>query len=590
MSDNRFKDFPTKRIPPVKKEEIDWRKPVVDYEEDADSEYDDYDDDYYDDDYDDYDDYEDAIDDSDSSAYDTRHATRRRDRSLYSPSHRAERRQAQNLHGNRRNTSYANRNRHRKGGILANIKARSKTAFTIIYILILVAAVTTCIIVLYNVFQWIAREAPPPDNLFNREQTERENGNNEDTREPSRPIIQNFSSMITGITTDADSRGLILLDLDTRTTRELPLDDNATLNNRTGGEMTFSQLRIGQLVDVTYDARFPHITTIREIARAWNRDERTNVIINIENQTISVGHEAFLFNSQTLVLHRGEHIPISQIRPADSVSISGVGDIAWLIQLDVLSGSLQIANSDHIINGRISIGNLHPLFLEELTEPIDIPEGPHRIIVEGDNIEDLIETIVIIPNQMFTLNLSNIELNMSTLRITTTPTNANVFINNERITTPNETHIPFGEHTIRVERNGYITHEELITIDESVTTLRFDLEAESLEATLTISTTPLNAEIFVNGIHRGRANPNIVLVLDPGMHQIAARLDGFYEELMYFTLIQRQEVSQTITLRPITVPDVNIDDPPDNNQGGNQDNNQGPGNGLLLPPPPPPAP
>ena len=584
MSDNRFKDFPTKRIPPVKKEEIDWRKPVVDYEEDADNEYDDYDDDYEYDEYDEYDDYEyDDIDESNDPDYDTRprSTAHRQERSS---SRRAEHNQARNRHGYRRTASSANRNRQHKGGTMAKIKARSKTAFTIIYILILVAAVATCIIVLYNVFQWISREAPPPENLFNREQAEGEYDGNNEAPPIGRPDIQHFSSMITGVTTDADSRGLVLLDLETRLTRELLLDDNATLNNRTGGEINFSQLRIGQLVDISYDARFPRITVIRENARAWSRDERTNVLINIENQTISVGHEAFEFNSQTLVMHRGEHIPISQIRPADSVSISGLGTIAWLIQLDASSGSLQLTNTDHIVNGRISIGNLHPLFLEELLEPIDIPEGPHRIIVEGDNIEDLIENIVIIPNQTFTLNLSNVELTLATLHITTSPANANVFINNERITTPNETQVPFGEHTIRVERDGYITQEQTITIDESVTDLRFDLEAEVLEAILTISTAPSNAEIFVNGVSRGRANPNIVLVLDPGMHRITAHLDGFFEESMYFTLIQRQEVSHTITLRPFPLRDD------DNDVPGHGDDNQGSNGGLLLPPPPPPAP
>ena len=552
MSDNRFNDYPTKRIPDLKqKNKQDTQQSYFGHEED------------------DYD-YED--DDVLEPAYDTKPIQRRREQpERYTPrnSRRPEYNPSQKRSRQRQSSRYEDRPRH----------SRSKAVVSGIYIGLLVLAVAASIIAFILLFQWMTREGPNPGDLFDRDPSVTDTTNGSATP-AGRRDIRNITTMVTGIT--SDPRGLTLLDLDTRQTSELILSEEAEISDARGNEITFSGLRIGQLLEVSYDTRIPEITAIRENPRAWTRAERTNVHVNLDNSSIAVGHEAFVFNSQTLVLHRGERISIGQIRPADSVTVVGIGDIAWLIQLDASSGLLQLSNADEIINGRITIGNLHPLFLSEIVGPIDVVEGPHRITVEGENIEIFAETIVIVPGQTLTFDLSVVEMSEATLNITVTPADANIFLNNEPITSPAQA--SFGEHTIRVERAGYVTEERVVDITRSTETIRFNLEAVVLDARFTIFTTPVNAEIFVD--NQRVATSNVTLEIAPGSYNIMVRLDGHIDYSFNINLASGQEASRIVTLTPIYVPTI----PTDPDTSGDNNDDSGSQGGFFIPPPPPPPP
>jgi len=560
MSDNRFKDYPTKRIPSLNQRKgNEMHHSPIDHDE-----------------YDDYEDYDDYDDESIEPIYDTKPAQRRQ-----SPLERTDTRYSRRTEENRstrlrqsRQVTHENRPRKRTGGNPPNRRNQAKTAFTAIYIGLLVIAVAVCITILVFLVQWLAREGPNPADLIpDREHAANGENGNEQTLPPGRPDIRNMTTMITGI--NSDPRSLVMLNLDTMLTDEIPLSDEAEFTDRRGNEITFSQLRIGQLVNISYDARMPVITVVRENPRSWERAERTNVHVNIENLTISVGHEAFEFNSQTLVLHRGEPINISQIRPADSVTITGVGSTAWMVQLDASSGLLLLSNTDAIVNGRITVGNLHPLFLDEITGSFDVAEGPHRVVVEGDNIETFIENIVITHGQTFNLDLGIIEVSTATLNITTTPVDANIFINNELVTSPAQ--VSFGEHNIRVERDGYVTQERVVNVTNSTDNIQFNLEPVVHYARLTINATPANAEIFVGNILVGRANPSMIIEIAPGSYTIIARMYGYLDYTFNITLTSGQETTRSVILSPILVSDP-----------GDTNDNESPSGGFTIPPPPPP--
>jgi len=554
MSDNRFKDYPTKRIPSLKQENSDEiSQSHIDYDEE------------------DYD-YEDYDDEAIEPEYDTKPIRRRREPEDHVPrgSRRAEYGQPQKRPRKNPSAYYGDKPQH----------SRSRTAFIGIYIGLLVIAVAACITVFVLVFQWMAREGPNPGELFEREPSVTDE-TNEPVAPAGRPDIRRIETMITGIA--SDPRGLVLLDLETLEANiEMPLSEEAAILDRSNNAITFSELRIGQLVQVEYDARMPEITSVREHPHARVFSERRNAIIDLENLTISVGHDAtFLFNSQTLIWDRGlgERIPIDRISPADSVTVIGLRDTAWMIQLDAASGSLQLSNTNEIINGRITVGSLHPLFLSEITGPIDVVEGPHHITVTGDNIEDFETTIVIVPRQTITLDLGAIELSTATLNITTTPADANIFINDEPVTSPAE--VSFGEHTVRVEHDGYVTEERVVDVTRPTETIRFELEAVIQDAILILFTSPANTEIFVNNEPVGRANPNIILDLPPGSYSIMARLDSHVDYTFNIQLSPGQEVTRSMTLTPIAILIPNVPDTPG-------DNNDDTGPGFFIPPPPPP--
>ena len=551
MTDNRFNDYPTKRLP--------------DREELSELEIDDIDE---------LDDYQEQDPDFeiDIQNYDTRPSPPRREsrrdepRRRTAPSRGGPSRQR---HGSRRNTI--------------------KPIFAIAYIVLLVAVVGLCLMALFRGIQWMMAERPHIENQPGPT-VSGDNGNDNNvqgtsTRPPGRVIEHNFTAMITGIS--VNPLGLTLLNIGSGNmeTRELPLYENARIVDRQNNPLTFSELFAGKLVEIVYDAREPMaIMSIRESVRA-REHTGTNARVNLDNQTISVGHGSPLrFNSQTLVMQGQTLLNITDISAADSITILEYQGTAWHVRRDFSHGFLNVTNFDTITGGIITIGT-RQLLLADINEPITVAEGAHRVTVEGTNIEPFIDNIVIAQGQTLTLSLADVELRTGSLHIVTVPADARILIDGEVLASP--AILPFGEHTVRVERDGYYPSEQNVQVNTPISSIRFDLVAMRTTAMLEIITYPSQAQIFVNDVPVGFSN--LTRELQPGTHTITARLPGYIDSSITVTLAAGQDESRTINLTPvpyIPIPDPDPPPPPPPPPDPPPDN----GGQRPFPPPPPPPP
>jgi hypothetical protein len=356
------------------------------------------------------------------------------------------------------------------------------------------------------------------------------------------------TSLILAIRQTSDTYSLTLMNVADRRERAFAVSPTVQITSRTGVPMAFSELRVGMVVDISYDTE---IARIAESQSARALRARTNVIIDMDTSTVTVGADQFTFNHQSLVLYRGEPFMVTQITPLDTVTIVAVVDTAWLIQLEAAHGFLVLTGTDDLINARLQAGNLFFL-VDELDEPLVLAEGSHRIIVDADNIEPFIRYITVLQGQTITLNLEDAELRPADLFITVMPYDAEVFINGELVEPPGPIEVPFGELTIRVEREGYETETRTIDVTASVARVTVNLTEEVIppdDSTLTIFTSPANAEIFIDGAFRGHA----VLTVDlpPGTYTVVARLAGHTDTTYLITLGEGETQTRNLLLTPI---------------------------------------
>jgi len=434
-------------------------------------------------------------------------------------------------------------------------RSKSKNILTGIYIAILVIAVAACLIIAVSAINWLRDMEFSFGGGGNGGGNLNLNGNTSGsgTEPGGRPVVDSFVGMITAISTDP--RELTLQDTSStlRNVRTLTLPGDAAITTRQGSDMTFAQLRVGQIVEISYNSNTSAITTVRESVHAREFVSRDNILVNLENQTISIGHDVFFFNSQTLVMHNGAPITIGQISVHDSITVVALGQYAWNINLDASHGFLDITNSEQIVNGRITVGGMHPIPFSEIAEPLILSEGAHHITIQGNNIATFSQNIVISQAQTLPLNLGNVELLMATLSIVTTPEDTRVFINGERVTMPSPVTIPFGEHTILVEHDDYYSYQRLISVVDPISYAVFELEAVQRTGTMRIYTIPSNAEIFVNGIPVGRSV--LTQVFEAGTHTIMARMPGFADYTAHITIAPGDDLTRTLLLSPSLPPD-----------------------------------
>ena len=442
---------------------------------------------------------------------------------------------------NRSGKNDASRNRRPPGN-----NSSKKSKFAAFYIALLVVAVGLCITVLLVVLQNM--EGAWGD-VFERRQNV--NANPEPTVNPiERAELRSQTALITNIDPFGETRTLTLLDISTRRTHEFNVSDDVRISDRLNRPLTFAELRVGNMVDIGYDARNSEILTLHESRQSWERRSRTNVRINIEEFEISVGNEAWSFNSQTLVLYQGAPFSISQIQPIDSVTLIGQGDTVWLVQLDSAHGFLQINNADMIANGSIMIGTNFIFALDDISTDIELPEGTHRVMVEGDNIETFIENIVIQQGQTTRLNLGDAQLRAAILNIVVTPADAEIFVNGELHDNTGPAQVEFGENIVRVERYGFLPQEQQLNIELPINIITFDLVEIVHDNTLVIFTVPTNAEIFIDNVFIGFST--LTHTVSAGTYSIVARLHGYESATIEVTVAgnETEDIMRTILLMP----------------------------------------
>jgi len=431
--------------------------------------------------------------------------------------------------------------------VLETYKKRKNmfAAFYIVLILMGVGVFLTVTIVVAQNFR-----DNPPENIFGAIPTPPPLASDDNA------MIRTDTGTLTGLVTSIDPIGeyrtITIMDTSSRRSDNFIVPDTTRLTTRINMPMTFAELRVGHMIDISFDPRSLEVVTLNESLHSWERRGRTNVEVDIADATIHVGNESFDFNSQTLVLYRGEPFLIGQIRPVDSVTIVGLGNTAWLVQVDSAHGFLQFQNADTIVNGTVMIGTNLFFALDDIEAALTLPEGIHRIVIEGDNIETFIHQTTIEQGETTSINLGEAELRAAMLHISITPNDADVFLNGElHDLSEGPAEVEFGELHIRVERYGFLPQEERIEITNHVNTIAFTLEEIVVDSTLVIFTVPTNAQIFIGNVFTGYST--LTHTLTPGTHRVTARLSGYEETTLDIYVPAGEEVHRHLLLTPSVV-------------------------------------
>jgi len=320
-------------------------------------------------------------------------------------------------------------------------------------------------------------------------------------------------------------------------------------------------------VDVHFDIDSRNLAEVSMNDNAWQQQHSGGFTIDVANETITVdGNRHYTFSNHTLVLNQGVRIPIDQITTADSITIIGVQNKVWSILVDSRPGFVQFENIDFIVDGTITIGTLFmPL---EDDEPIPLPDGMHRLIVEGQNIERLVRYVVIRQGETAVIDLSELELRHGTIQVIANVQNPIVFINGAQVTLDNTLlELEFGEYSIRVEHSGFIAVERTFTLEQSLLRLEFTLEADVPGRDIAIDTIPTNAQIFLDGVFMG--NSPLVIRAEFGNRTIIARMEGYEDRPLHFIADANSPAQYFLPLEPVwqpQVPDVPPEIPDDEDE------------------------
>jgi len=406
-------------------------------------------------------------------------------------------------------------------------RARRRTQFAAMYIFIIVISVGIAMTAFATAFPRIfdperqaARAAAAP------------------TPSPTPTPLPVNARNLTGLVTGISGQDVSFLDISRNNARTLEFVEDTDLRNRFGQPMEFEDLAVGSLMDIAYNPDSSELFSLRQAIT----DDLTpaDFRVDTEYSTITVGNRVLNFSEQTLVLRRGSPFPLENIQPEYLVTFVTLSDMIWTIDVESAHGFLQFTNADAIVDGRVIANPIGPGInrFGDVAERMTLPEGMYRITVEGRNIEAYVTEVTIVYGETTTVDLSEVDLGVAVLELTVTPSGSAVYINGVRTSISAPIEFEFGDVLqIRVEREGYYTEERTVEMNLSIVSINITLEEETPEvvtATLTISTQPSAAQVWVNGQFIGFGP--VITELYPGNISVVVIAEGYFNYETHFNV------------------------------------------------------
>lgn len=174
---------------------------------------------------------------------------------------------------------------------------------------------------------------------------------------------------------------------------------------------------------------------------------------------------------------------------------------------------------------------------------VTLEEGTKSISVSKAGYQTYTETFVLNRNISKSITLTSMVQNYQ-LSVITSPSGADIYVNNAYIgRSPLNVTLEGGTKNLRIERSGYETYTENFILDRSISK-SITLTPQVKEYRLSVTSSPSNALVYINGTYQGRTP--LTLTLREGSYAIRVTADGYEDFSTNVTLASDRQVSATL--------------------------------------------
>jgi len=439
----------------------------------------------------------------------------------------------------RRNSSGSSSKGRKTPGGNKSKRHKKKSGFAIFFVITMVIGIVVCVVLFALAYQTLV-----PDRIISGPPLL--SGSEEE--EVTRPAYhEQVLGMVTAIS-HTSPQNLTLLLLESELTDRFNMTEITTVRNRYGAQTDFREIDLGQIVEVTFDTNTRDMSELSLSSHAVIERDRSNVNINVDASTITIGNQVYTFSNRTLVLNRGEPFSINLITPEDVLTLIRYQNKIWSIRIDTGHGFIRFDNADDVVNGTVAVGTAVFTGLDP-DRPVSALEGSHRVIIEGQNIETYITDVIIRQGETVVVDLANVVFRQGTLELVVNESGASITINGEpAVLEDGLIELNYGTHQLRVERTGFVTINQEIDISQAFTRLELTLVRDVLLASIAIETLPAGAHIFVDGTFVGHSP--ITLELEHGSRLILAQMPGYYDWPLHIIVDEHSPPQYFLHLSP----------------------------------------
>lgn len=398
---------------------------------------------------------------------------------------------------------------------------------------------------------------------------------------PAGPNSYDSADTAVVVKRDAKESTVTLLNLDLGRNYTLSVEGTSNLYDKFGEPMSLEQIRLGDIVDVTFLRSKKRVNTMQISPLSWEYADASRYEIDLGRGDVTIGEDVYKLTDDTIYLSEEMRIEAMELNPVDVLTFKGIGSSIYSIEVERGHGYLRLKNEEKFVGGDMEIGQIIARRIEE-DMLLTVPEGRYEIRLRkrgGGGTKE----VTIRRGEETTLDIGDLEvpeIEYGTIVFTLEPSGAKLYIDGEKADPSAPVSLEYGIHQVMVRANGYQTITTYIKVAQPSGGLSFTLDAvdadkendeqeekEKLAQYKVFVDAPEFAEVYLDGNYVGIAPTSFVK--SEGSHIITLRrsgcqtrsytisVDGEYKDITYSfaELLPGADTTDTDALPPAATPD-----------------------------------
>ena len=398
---------------------------------------------------------------------------------------------------------------------------------------------------------------------------------------PAGPNSYDSADTAVVVKRDAKESTVTLLNLDLGRNYTLSVEGTSNLYDKFGEPMSLQQIRLGDIVDVTFLRSKKRVNTMQISPLSWEYADASRYEIDLGRGEVTIGEDVYKLTDDTIYLSEEMRIEAMELNPVDVLTFKGIGSSIYSIEVERGHGYLRLKNEEKFVGGDMEIGQIIARRIEE-DMLLTVPEGRYEIRLRkrgGGGTKE----VTIRRGEETTLDIGDLEvpeIEYGTIVFTLEPSGAKLYIDGEKADPSAPVSLEYGIHQVMVRANGYQTITTYIKVAQPSGGLSFTLDAvdadkendeqeekEKLAQYKVFVDAPEFAEVYLDGNYVGIAPTSFVK--SEGSHIITLRrsgcqtrsytisVDGEYKDITYSfaELLPGADTTDTDALPPAATPD-----------------------------------
>lgn len=345
---------------------------------------------------------------------------------------------------------------------------------------------------------------------------------------------------------DEKENTLSFLNLELGRRYTLSVDGTTRLYDKYGGSISLEQLKLGDIVDVTFLKDKKHLTMLQLSVSAWSCSNVERYELNTIRGELTIGDDTYKLTENTQYLSDNRSIELMELNPSDVLNVQGIDSQVLTVRVDKGHGYLRLVNDENFVGGWIEIGQSQ---IQRITEDmlLTVPEGSYQVNISNKGGGGT-KTVVINRNEETCLDIGDLEIpepQFGQVLFSLNPSDTELYIDGSKVDTSAPVSLEYGLHQLIARAEGYQSITQYIKVAQESAGIDVVLDAVDEESdessasssSVTSSTdttagyykvyvdSPENAEIYLDGNYIGISPCSFKKTT--GAHTITLRRTGY---------------------------------------------------------------